>query len=218
MRINKYIAHNTGLSRRVADELINAGKVAVNGIQAKAGQNIKSGDIVEVNDEKIKPQTDITIMLNKPVGYVCSRQGQGNKTIYDLLPKKYENLKYIGRLDKNSSGLILLTSDGDLAHELTHPGKEKIKRYEISINMPLQPLHQQLICDYGVKLEDGISKLQLSSLENSRLNWTVLMSEGRNRQIRRTFKSLGYEIESLHRTNFANYEIGDLKPGEIREI
>ncbi len=158
--------------------------------------------------------------MNKPVGYVCSRKQQGNvPTIYSLLPKKYQGLKTVGRLDKNSSGLILFTNDGDFAYQMTHPKFVKYKTYHVELNRDLEPLHQQMISDFGIKLPDGVSKLSLSKLdENSRKKFQVEMSEGRNRQIRRTFEALGYEVKKLHRISFGKYNLNDLKPGEFVEL
>jgi pseudouridine synthase len=146
---------------------------------------------------------------------VCSRKPQGDSpTIYELLPAEYHALKPVGRLDRNSSGLILLTNDGDFAYRMTHPKFAKTKIYSARLDHDLEPLHQQMISDYGVQLEDGVSKLMLERLrEDSRKEWRVTMSEGRNRQIRRTFASLGYEVVKLHRTNFGNYSVGDMKTG-----
>lgn len=161
--------------------------------------------------------------MNKPVGYVCSRKRQGeNPTIYELLPEKYQKLKTVGRLDKDSSGLILLTNDGDFAFKMTHPSFRKTKVYHVELNRDLEPLHQQMISEYGIKLEDGVSKLGLTRLDDensmSRKKFEVTMSEGRNRQIRRTFAALGYRVVKLHRIEFGNYALGSLKPGEIEEI
>ena len=154
-------------------------------------------------------------MINKPEGYVCSRKGQGNKTIYDILPENYKTLNTVGRLDKNSSGLLLLTNDGELAHQLTHPSFKKIKIYHIELDQPLAPLHQQMISDFGVQLDDGPSKLNLEKTDNNRKKFTVSMHEGRNRQIRRTFESLGYKVTKLHRTHFGTYDLKDLKSGQL---
>lgn len=158
-------------------------------------------------------------MLNKPVGYIVSRNGQGAKTIYQLLPDEYFKLKPIGRLDKDSSGLLLLSDDGQLAQSLTHPKYQKIKLYQVKLNQDLMPLHQQMISEYGIKLEDGISKLQLSKIiENNQKYWLVTMSEGRNRQIRRTFESLNYKIISLHRIKFGQYDLLNLPVGKFKQI
>ncbi len=215
MRLNKYIAFATGLSRRAADQAILDNRVLVNGAVPTSGQQISHQDKVALDDSLLSStSTLLTIMLNKPVGYVCSRDGQGNKTVYDLLPTKLHELKPVGRLDKNSSGLLLLTNDGQLAYELTHPKFQKTKIYKIALNNPLQPLHRQMISDNGVMLDDGPSKLQLERInETDDTNWKVVMSEGRNRQIRRTFESLGYNLVKLHRTHFGNYTLKDLATG-----
>lgn len=220
MRLNKYIASGTDLSRRKADEAIDAGRVSVNGQPAEQGTDVSETDIVTLDGRIIAPPTQtITIMLNKPRGYVVSRDGQGSQTIYDLLPAEYQQLNPIGRLDKDSSGLLLLTSDGQLAHELTHPSKQKLKIYEVELDKPLAVLHRQIISDYGLQLEDGPSKLLLDRhIKGDDTKWTVTMHEGRNRQIRRTFAALGYEVTNLHRTKFGPYSLHGLVAGGIRTV
>ena len=160
------------------------------------------------------------LALHKPTGYVCSRKSQGdNPTIYELLPEKFHHLKPVGRLDRNSSGIVLLTNNGDFAYQMTHPKFFKTKIYNVRLENNLAPLHQQMISDYGVILDDGPSKLQLEKMkETDRKSWIVTMHEGRNRQIRRTFGSLGYTVSKLHRTNFGNYALGDIKSGEFEII
>ena len=216
MRLNKFVAQATGMGRRAADATIQAGRIQVNGAPAQIGQEIADNDTVSLDGQRLAPlRQTATIMLNKPTGYVVSRKGQGSKTIYDLLPAEYQHLKPIGRLDKDSSGLLLLTNDGALANELTHPSRQKVKVYEVALDKPLAPLHQQMITDYGVLLDDGPSKFQLEAMDvKSREKWRVIMHEGRNRQIRRTFKSLGYEVATLHRVQFGPYHLGTLLLGE----
>lgn len=215
MRINKFVAQATGMSRRAADQVINEGRIIINGQPADAGRQVNPGDLVTLDDKLLEqPSSVTTIMLNKPAGYVCSRNGQGSKTVYDLLPDQHKALKPVGRLDKNSSGLLLLTSDGDLANRLTHPSYAKTKIYEITISKALEPLHQQMISDHGITLEDGPSRLGLSKLDDAGKHWQVAMSEGRNRQIRRTFAALGYEVIGLHRTNFGSYSLAGLASGQ----
>jgi len=221
VRINKELAIYLGISRREADDLIKSGRIKINNNTATLGDKVNKTDNIFVDDKKIDRTTKFKyILLNKPVGYVCSKKQQGqNPTIYSLLPKKFQDLKTVGRLDKNSSGLIILTNDGDFSFKMTHPKFYKIKKYEVWLNKDLEPLHQQMINDYGVNLEDGVSQLILEKLdENSRKKWIVTMHEGRNRQIRRTFRALGYEVTRLKRTNFGNYALGDIKPGELIEI
>jgi 23S rRNA pseudouridine2605 synthase len=216
MRINKYLAQATGLSRRAADTAIAEGRVAVNGSAPQTGQQISGSDTVTLDGTVLAPSATVTIMLNKPPGYVCSRDGQGSKTIYELLPPEYQQLKSVGRLDKDSSGLLLLTNDGELANQLTHPSYSKHKIYEVSLDKPLEPLHQQMINDHGIQLEDGPSQLQLEKLSDDGKQWRITMHEGRNRQIRRTFSALGYTVTLLHRIQFGPYQLNDLTSGEHR--
>ena len=222
MRLNKYIAHATGVSRRQADEIIESGSVSVNGATAGLGRSINEDtDVVLLGGKVLKlPKEATTILMNKPVGYVCSRraQGKGVKTIYELLPDEYKTLKTVGRLDKDSSGLIMLTDDGDLAFQLTHPKYHKEKQYLVALDKNLSVADERLISDNGVEIGDGLSRLGLECLNNNRHTWRVTMSEGRNRQIRRTFAALGYTVVKLHRIKFGEYEIGELKAGEVRRI
>ncbi len=219
MRINKYIALSTGMSRRDADSVIEKGNVRVNGELVTSGVDVGDQDVVFLGERRVRPASTHTIMFNKPAGYIVSRDGQGGKTIYDILPAKYHALKPIGRLDKYSSGLLLLTNDGELANTLTHPSQQKIKEYKVSLGTPLQPLHRQMISDYGVQLEDGRSKLELERVvEKSDKHWIVRMHEGRNRQIRRTFDSLGYSVNALHRTSFGPYTLDDLPEGSFKSV
>ncbi len=219
MRINKYIALSTKLSRRKADQAVAEKRVKVNGQAASTGQEVTDQDSVTLNGHKISPVKQlVTIKLNKPVGYVVSRNGQGSQTIYDLLPRQFHKLNPIGRLDKDSSGLLLLTNDGDLIQELTHPTKQKQKIYSVELNKPLRRTDRQAI-EQGVILEDGISKLQLNELNNMNgstkgQTWQVSMHEGRNRQIRRTFEKQGYRVTKLHRQQMGKYKLANIKSGQ----
>ncbi|MBR2658686.1 rRNA pseudouridine synthase [Candidatus Saccharibacteria bacterium] len=249
IRLNKFLAERLGLSRREADDAIVAGKVTVDGKIAVLGGRIDKSSKVCYNTKIVPFDTEfLYLAMNKPVGYVCSRRAQGDApTIYEILPKEYTKLKTVGRLDKDSSGLILLTNDGDFAYQMTHPKFHKEKIYEVELDRPLEPLHQQMISDYGVMLDDGPSKfivirnseIPLSkgvrSLARRELapaahgdgpagraprktvshcSYTVILSEGRNRQIRRTFAALGYKVVSLHRVQFGKYQLTDLQPGK----
>ena len=219
MRLNKFIALSLGVSRRKADELIEQGKILVNGDRAVLGRQISQSDTVLYNSRELHIQPKKLILLHKPVGYLCSRASQGGiPTIYELLPTSLHHLKPVGRLDKDSSGLILLTNDGDFAHQMTHPSFYKIKRYLVTLDQPLQPLHRQMINDFGVQLPDGPSRLTLERQhDGDDRRWIVQMSEGRNRQIRRTFAALGYTVTKLHRTDFGNYSLSGMKRGEFQE-
>lgn len=216
-RLNKYLAFHLGLSRREADTLIEKGLVTVAGEPTILGSRVEDGQPVSVRGKLIVPKQSYTYLLfHKPAGYVSSRKQQGDApTLYSLLPEQYHHLKPVGRLDKESSGLLILTDDGDFAYKMTHPKFYKVKTYIVSLDAPLAPLHQQMISDFGVHLEDGPSKLSLERRDDERIEWTVTMHEGRNRQIRRTFAALGYTVKTLHRTSFGPYTLAELKAGEL---
>lgn len=227
-RLNKYLAFHLGISRREADKLIENGSVLINTKAASLGSRIHPDDEVRVKGQPVAQKTNFTyLLLNKPVDYVCSRKQQGETpTIYSLLPDKLAGLKSVGRLDSNSSGLLLLSDDGDFTYKMTHPKFYKSKVYLIQLDQPLQPLHQQMISDRGIQLEDGPSRLIISKLEqafdhpdfNASQVYEVTMHEGRNRQIRRTFAALGYQVVTLHRTQFGAYSLDSLKPGDYKFI
>ena len=216
-RLNKFLAYHLGVSRREADDLISAGKVTIDGTTAVLGSRVDESSHVTVSGADVTKKTAYTyLVLNKPVGYVCSRRRQGdNPTIYELLPEGLHNLKPVGRLDKDSSGLLVLTDDGDYAHQMTHPKFRKTKVYEVALDHELTPLHQQMISDYGVTLEDGVSTFLVTGIDQG---YQVTMQEGRNRQIRRTFAALGYEVTSLHRTQFGPLALGELASGSYESF
>ena len=232
VRLNKFLAERLGCSRREADEIIQSGKITVDGKTAELGARIDKSNKVCYNKRIVPFQTEyLYLVFHKPVGYVCSRHQQGDApTIYSILPRQYRNLKTVGRLDKDSSGLILLTNDGDFSFRMTHPKFRKTKVYEVELDHSLEPLHQQMISDYGVVLEDGISKFKVitspvdaaneakaagvAGNQPSRTHFTVILTEGRNRQIRRTFAALGYRVTKLHRASFGKYELDSLR--EVR--
>ncbi len=230
VRLNKFLAESLGISRREADNAIAAGQVLVDGEAAELGARLEVPDgdghtidklpKVCYNGRVVPFLREYTYLaLNKPAGYVCSRRRQGEfPTIYELLPPKYQGLKTVGRLDRDTSGLILLTNDGDFAFRMTHPKFVKTKIYEVELDRPLEPLHQQEISDFGIEIGDGISRLGLEKQSEDRRSWRVFMSEGRNRQIRRTFGALGYTVVRLHRTDFGNYQLSGLPEGEFIEV
>lgn len=219
MRINVFVANATGLSRRAADRAIAEGRVAINGQPVELGQTVGPNDTVTLDKRAITPPVKtITIMLNKPVGYVCSRVGQGSRTIYNLLPPHLRKLKPIGRLDKDSSGLLLMTDDGQLSYQLTHPSFKKTKVYEVRLDKELTPEDFEKITKNGVQLHDGISKFGLDYMNDKNYEWKVTMTEGKNRQIRRTFGSLDYKVARLHRVRFAEYELGGLPSSQFKQL
>ncbi len=216
MRTNRYVALAKGIGRRQADKLIADGLVKVNDMTAGLSYRVEDTDKVTLNGELLNlPVKKTTVILNKPIGYIVSRKGQGSETIYTLLPKEYMNLNPIGRLDKDSSGLLILSNDGQLVFELSHPSFKKKKIYEVTLDKPLKESDIQKL-GIGVKVENYISKLSVQKLSENKI--IVSMSEGRNRQIRRTLLALGYLVTGLNRTNFGEFSLGNLKPGEYQEV
>ncbi|PSO42964.1 ribosomal large subunit pseudouridine synthase B [Candidatus Saccharibacteria bacterium QS_5_54_17] len=229
MRINQYLARAAGLSRRQADQAIADERVTVNGEAGELGQRVGPDDTVQLDGEPVVLPVTRTVKLHKPFRYVVSRARQGNDpTIYALLPEELRQLKPIGRLDKDSRGLLLLTNDGQLAYRLTHPGFQKQKVYQVRLDKPLTPADITNL-HHGVHLDDGVSQLEIGEGEAERTKkadegvpgkntYQVTMYEGRNRQIRRTFAALGYQVTDLVRTQLGEYSLGDLSDGQYRLI
>lgn len=218
MRINKYIAERLGISRRKADEILQAGRITVDGTIVTVGIDVSEDIIVLVDGRPLPQKKQLTyVLLNKPMGFVCSHEGQGSDTIYDLLPHKYDHLNPVGRLDKDSCGLLLLTNDGTLHNKLTHPSSKKVKVYNVTVHRPLLPKDARSI-ESGIELADGKSALTLRPLDETRKVWEVRMHEGRNRQIRRTFQEVGYKITLLKRTQFGKFRLGELTEGSYKEL
>ena len=215
MRLNQYLAKHTVLSRRSADEAIKTGRVLVNGERAEIGQAITESDAVTLNGNSVMLRSTTTIMLNKPVKIICSKQQQGNvPTVYSLLPQALQHLSYIGRLDKDTSGLLIMSNDGKLIQRVTHPSHKVDKQYQVQLDKILEP--QDLAhLQQGVMLKDGLSKFRMHGKGR---DWVVTIHEGRNRQIRRTFEALGYEVTKLHRSKVGSLELGDLEVGKYTEI
>lgn len=221
MRLNKWIAAHSLYSRRKADELISAGRVTVDGKTAGLGVQAEDTSVVEVDGKrigtKLNKDSKLVVLLHKPIGYVCSRNGQGAPTVYGLLPLKYHHLDIAGRLDKDSSGLVILTNNGQLMQELTHPSNQKDKIYTAVLDRALTQTHQDAIAK-GVQLEDGKSSLGLQLLSADKKQWQITMHEGRNRQIRRTFAKLDYDVLSLHRLSVGGYKIDKLAESSYKQV
>ncbi|HMT19140.1 MAG TPA: pseudouridine synthase [Candidatus Saccharibacteria bacterium] len=219
MRLNRYIASHSTLSRRKADELIAAGKVKVNRTTAHLGTEVQEGDTVIVDGQRLEPtkKASIVVLLHKPAGYVCSKDGQGAPTVYDLISPNLHYLNIAGRLDKDSSGLVIFTNDGTLLQALTHPSNDKEKIYHVVL---AKQLEDGAIASFasGVNIGDErTSKMSVVPLNNKN-TYEVSIHEGRNRQIRRSFEALGYKVEQLHRIKLGQYEIGRLAPKQYQIV
>lgn len=214
-RLNKRLVE-LGLadSRRKADTLIEQGNVKVNGQVAHTGMQIVDSDVVTVLDKKGIDRPNISIVFNKPKGYLCSHLDKSRtKTIFHILPKAFAQLKIAGRLDRDSQGLMILSSDGALVQQLTHPKNHKEKEYVVTLTNNFNSTHIKPLLQ-GVKLNDGTSKfLRVVQMKPRQLR--VVLGEGRNRQIRRTFEAIGYKVAILERTRIANINLGLLAPGKF---
>lgn len=209
MRLNKYLSTYTDLSRRKADEVIAQGHVSVDGVVATVGNDVKPTSVVSLNGVEIIPTKEepYVVLVNKPVGYVCSKDGQGSPSVYELVEQKDRNLNIAGRLDKDSSGLVILTNDGKLLNKLTHPSFNKEKVYEVELDKELPTKHVIMLTSEGVDIGDK-RRSTFKSLESAGdKTYRVVLTEGRNRQIRRSFDALGYSVRKLHRTAIGEYSL-----------
>lgn len=219
MRINKFIAQSGYCSRRKADELIKNSKVCVNGtILLDLSYQVNDRDIVEVEGKKItKKEEKIYLAINKPIGYTSTVKDKfADKKVVDLI--KFNTRVYpVGRLDKDSHGLLILTNDGELTYELTHPKFEHKKVYEVLVKGrptkdKIQELKNGIVLD-GYKLKKSDIELIANVKDNTK--YMVTIYEGRNRQIRRMFDYINHPVLDLKRVQIGNYKMGDnLKSGE----
>jgi 23S rRNA pseudouridine2605 synthase len=223
MRINKYIALSLQISRRKADQLIEAGEVKLNGQTATLGNNVLPKDTVEYKNRTLQPplldSTSRTIvLLNKPTGYLSSHKSQNAPTIFDLLPAKHQNLKIAGRLDKDSHGLIVLSNDGDFIHSLTHPKFKKDKIYRVKLSSPLNQ-KDLLTLTKGVQInEPSLSVFYDLKASADSKTLSLTLKEGRNRQIRRTLSALGYKVTDLQRIQLGPYKLSNLNQKTYLEL
>jgi 23S rRNA pseudouridine2605 synthase len=219
MRLNKFISLCGFASRRAADELIKEQKVSVNGeIVQDLGRQIQESDLVEIEGKKLSlPQKTTVIAFHKPAGCVCTcKDPQKRQTVYDFLPPGYKGLKYIGRLDLQSRGLLLFTDDGELAHRLTLPKYKILRHYLVWTDSPVKKSDAEQLIE-GIDLEDSIKGFaEAVFFEEGCIE--LVLSEGKNREIRKMMAAIGYEIEDLQRIAYADIDLGDLASGDYREL
>ncbi len=221
-RLNKYIASSGICSRRKADELIEAGAVLVNGKKvSELGYSVQPKDKVFVNGKLIHPVKHEYYRFYKPAGYITTMDDEkGRKTIYDLLPESLHSLKPVGRLDKDSTGLLILTNDGDLINALTHPSVKVPKLYRVSVNGKIS--QNDIDAMYkGIELEPGkiaYAQVDVLEIDNNTTIMEVLLYQGLNRQIRKMFENRGFEVISLKRIQHATLNLDGLKRGEFKPI
>ena len=219
MRLNRFIAQSGLCSRREADDYIQAGLVSVNGVTVtELGTKVKPSDEVRFNDERIQGEKKVYLVLNKPKGYVTSMEDpHADKTVMDLVKNACtERIYPVGRLDKNSVGLLLFTNDGDVASRLTHPSLEKKKIYQVTLDKPLTRADMERIAE-GVTLEDGeVYADEIAYASDNKKEVGVEIHSGRNRIVRRIFEHLGYSVQKLDRVYYAGITKKNLKRGAWR--
>ncbi len=221
MPLNKYLAHSGVCSRRDAVEIIKSGKVNVNGeVVTEPGHKISPTDAVIFNGKKLHPVKDLVyILLNKPKDYITTTDDEkGRKTVLDLIKSATQTKVYpVGRLDRNTSGVLLLTNDGDLTQKLTHPSNEIKKLYAVTLDKPLTKIHFDEILK-GVPLEDGMAHVDvLAYTDNAdKTQIGVELHSGRNRIVRRIFEHYGYDVKNLDRVVFAGLTKKNVERGKWR--
>jgi len=213
-----------GSRRKLADK-IRLGRVEVNGevvVDFRYPLDTEKDRIsIDRRRVDVRPKRTVYLLLNKPAGVLSTTSdSRGGRTVIDILPGKYRRLGLypVGRLDKDTTGLLLLTNDGTLTHQLTHPRFEYEKEYLVSINTRLEP-HEKLKLEQGIQLDDGIThNATIKELKAGPFNYSITIHEGRKRQVRRMFESLGHRVIALKRTRMGNLLLGDIEEGKVRVL
>ncbi|MFW0837927.1 MAG: pseudouridine synthase [Candidatus Komeilibacteria bacterium] len=209
MRLHKFLAKSGVASRRASEELIASGRVSVNDkVIMEMGVVIDPDhDIIKLDNQVVElPNEQLYIMMNKPVGYLTTKQDpQGRPTIYDIIPVSYQHLFPVGRLDKDSEGLLLLTNDGQLAEYLAHPRYQHSKEYRVNVDKDLNHnIVRQLKA--GIILDEGLARADEVKIINNKV-LDIVLHQGWKRQIRRMLQALGYEVVKLQRRRLGKYNI-----------
>ena len=216
LRINKFISESGKASRRGADKLIAEGRVTINGSIAKIGSQVEPGDDVRVSGDQIRlARNNVYLALNKPIGITSTTEKSVKGNIADLVnhPLRVYN---IGRLDKDSDGLILLTNDGDIVNEILRAENKHEKEYIVSVDRPITSEFLKKMSE-GVKILDTVT-LPCEVRQLSKYDFQIVLTQGLNRQIRRMCEALGYEVYRLQRTRIMNIHIGNLPLGQWRDL
>lgn len=216
MRLSAYIARAGVASRRKSDELIKSGRVIVNGRVGQLNDDVSNEDDVRLDGHPLRAQKLRYILLNKPVGYVTTlKDPEGRPTVLDLVNAR-ERVVPVGRLDFNTSGALLFTNDGDLAHKLMHPSRGVDKTYEAVVQGEVtQEILNKL--SNGIELEDGMTSPAVArKLADNEIGLTI--HEGRNHQVRRMLAAVGLKVKKLHRSKYGPLTLDGLKPGQWRDL
>lgn len=215
-RLNKYISETGICSRREADKLIESGRVTINGVTATMGTKVSKGQVVKVDGKKISKEEELVyIVLNKPVGITCTTESKIRGNIVDFVGHS-KRIFPIGRLDKDSQGLILLTNDGDIVNKILRAGNNHEKEYIVTVD---KKITNEFIkgMSSGVRILGTITKECFVKKEDD-YTFRIILTQGMNRQIRRMSEALGYEVKKLKRIRIMNINLGDLKIGKWRDL
>jgi 23S rRNA pseudouridine2604 synthase len=219
LRLNKFISETGVCSRRQADALIAAGRVTINGKRAGLGVQVAAGDVVKVDGEQVGRARDkpkpIYIALNKPVGITCTTERHVPGNIIDFVDHE-ERIFPIGRLDKESEGLILLTNDGDIVNEILRAEHHHEKEYLVAVDRPITDEFLERMAG-GVRIPDGMTKRCKVFRVDGRV-FRIILTQGMNRQIRKMCEALGYQVMALQRIRIMHIELGTLKVGRWRNL
>ncbi len=217
-RLNKFLASCGIGSRRACDTLIQEGGVSLNGESCtNPATRVSDGDVVRLNGKRVSPRQTTTILFKKPRGYVCSKHDElGRATIYEILPPKFQHLNHVGRLDRDSEGLLVLTNDGELANRLTHPSNKVEKEYRVTLAAAVENHDlEQLV--KGVHTPEGHARAKaVKRLSPRRVS--IVLETGLKRQIREMFKTLGSRVEKLFRIRIGRLTDPDLPLGRWRHL
>ena len=218
IRLNKYLSDAGVCSRREADKLIESGKVFVDGKRAEMGMKVSEGQKVCVGKKEIQPKNKdemVLLAVNKPVGIVCTEEKREKHNIINFL-KYPTRITYIGRLDKDSEGLLLMTNNGDIINKMMRSGNQHEKEYKVTVNKPITPEFIERMAN-GVPILDTVTR-KCKVEQIGKYKFRIILTQGLNRQIRRMSEYLGYKVTKLERVRVMNIELGNLRPGEYRKV
>ena len=221
MRINKYLASSGIASRRESDKLVQDGRVTVNGKVVSLGVEVSDSDKVCVDGKPVSIKKNEYYILNKPKGYICSvSDDRGRKTVLDLMPKNIGRIYPVGRLDYDSEGLLILTTDGELAQHLTHPSNNVPKTYLVKVEGRLTESDLNPIRS-GIEIDGYVTKKSKANIVETNKDFTkahITIYEGKNREIRKMFSAIGKEVSLLKRIKIGELSLKGLDRGEYRKL
>ena len=216
IRLNKFLSEAGVCSRREADKLIESGRVTVDGKRAEMGMKVTESQVVCVGKKQVKPKNEMVLLaVNKPVGIVCTEEKREKNNIIKFL-KYPTRITYIGRLDKDSEGLLLMTNNGDIINKMMRAGNEHEKEYVVTVNKPITNEFLEKMAG-GVPILDTVTR-KCKVEKTGKFKFRIILTQGLNRQIRRMCEYCGYKVTQLKRVRVMNIKLGDLKPGEYRAV